>query len=184
VNARRLQFFFAASFFFPVSAIADLSIGQIYPLTFTDVDGNRLSTGDGRVTTVVLTTQSEVDRARAVGERTPDHCLGNPKCQMSTVITFEKKHSRPLRAFLNAMVRRRVEDEAQQLQKRYDRLKVARNARQDVHAVADFNGAIASELGESNDANIFRVFVFGPGGELRQQWSELPAAEELAAALK
>jgi hypothetical protein len=84
VRLRALQFFFSlAFFFFGARALsADLSLGQIYALRFVDVDGNTLLTADGHVTVVVLTTQSNIDQARAVGDRVPGYCLGNPTYRM------------------------------------------------------------------------------------------------------
>lgn len=164
-------------------AIADLSVGQIYGLKFLDVDGNTFSTDDGHVTTVVLTTESDVDRARTIGDRTPDHCLGNPTYRLITVVGFEKKHSKPVRMILTALVRRRLDTEAQRLQQRYDQLKIARNARLDVHAVADFDGEVATQIGSSKGDPMFRLFVFGRNGALLKKWDDIPDADELASVL-
>src|SRR6266852_9188983 len=76
-----------------LSTFGKLSVGRIYPLTFVDVDGNALSTTDGRVTTVVLTTSADVPKAETVGDRTPDYCLGNSNYRMITIVNFEKKRS-------------------------------------------------------------------------------------------
>ena len=167
-----------------MSILAEPTIGQSYSITFTDIDGHTASIADGRFTTVVLTSKANVDKAHEVGDRIPDRCLGNPLYRMITVVAFATNHSRPVRSFLTSMTRRRVEAEAKQLQMRYDKLKIARNARQDVFAVADFDGAIAAQLDSKPGATLFRVFVFGKSGELLKQWSELPPAEDLAAALK
>jgi hypothetical protein len=183
VNVRRLHLFFLVALCFSSPSLADLTVGQVYPLDLVDVDGNKLSTADGHVTTIVLAPQSQVDRAHTVGERVPDHCLGNSVYQMVTVITFEK-HSGPVRAFLTSIVRHRLNSEAQQLQKRYDQLRVGRNARFDVHAVADFDGTVATKLGLSDGAATFRVFIFGQNGELVKKWDDVPDAGQLAAALK
>jgi hypothetical protein len=71
VRIRALQFFFSLAFFFSAARalLAGLSLGQIYALRFVDVDGNTLLTADGHVTVVVLTTQSNIDQARGVGDR-------------------------------------------------------------------------------------------------------------------
>jgi hypothetical protein len=170
--------------FLPVAAKCELSVGQVYPITFVDVDGNTLSTAEGRVTTIVVTPESNVDRARAVGDRIPNLCLANPDYRMITVVAFQKKHSKPVRMVLAALIRRRLDGEAQRLQVRYDQLKIAGNARRDVRAVADFDGTVISQFGLPVAAGNFRVFVFGRNGQLVRQWSELPSSEELAAALK
>jgi len=103
---------------------------------------------------------------------------------MITVLAFEKKHSKPVRMILGSLMRRSVDAEARLLQTRYDRLKIARNARQDVFAVADFDSAVTTQLGSKPDAALFHVFVFGRNGQLLKQWDNVPTTEELAAALK
>jgi hypothetical protein len=172
--------FFASS----MSIFAQLKLGDKYQINFTDADGNALSTADGHVTTVVLTTQAGIDKARAVGDRTPDSYLGNSLYRMITVLVFEKKHSKPVRMILSSLVRHRLDAEGQRLQARYDKLRIARDARRDVFAVADFDGAIVTQLGSQPCAGLFHVFVFGRTGELIKQWNDVPSAEELAAVLK
>jgi hypothetical protein len=185
LKSRALQFFLAtAVVFIPSAAIGDLSVGEIYSLKFLDVDGNTFSTDDGHVTTVILTRESDVDRARIVGDRTPDYCLGNPTYRMITVVGFEKKHTKLVRLILTGTVRHRLDSEAQRLQQRYDQLKIARNARLDVHAVADFDSEVAAQLGSSKGEAVFRVFVFGRDGALLKKWDDIPEAEQLASVLK
>jgi len=167
-----------------MSILADLSVGQNYSISLTDIDGHALSTADGHFTTIVLVSKGNADKAHAVGDRIPDHCLGNPLYRMITLVAFETKHSRPVRAFLSSMIRRRVESEAKQLQSRYDKLNIAQNARQNILVAADFDGAVCDQLGAKPSAALFRVFVFGKSGELLKEWSEVPSAEELTAALK
>ncbi len=174
----------AAVAFVQVAAMADLSLERIYSISFADVDGNAFSTNDGHVTTVVLTRESDIDRARLVGDRTPDYCLGNPNYRMITVVSFEKKHSRPVRAIFRALIRHRLDTEARRLQQRYDQLKIARNARLDVHAVADFDGEVAAQLGSAKGDAGFHVFVLGRNGALLKQWDDIPSADELAVVLK
>jgi hypothetical protein len=167
-----------------MSILAQPTAGENYRINLVDVDGNALSTADGRITTLVLTNQLNIDKARAVGDRIPDFCLGNSNYRMITVLAFEKKHSKPIRMILTSLMRRRLDSEARRLQSRYDQLKIARNARQDVRAVADFDGTISTQLGAPSAAALFRVFVFGRNGELLKQWNDVPKAAELAAALK
>ena len=72
-----------------MSILAQPTAGENYRINFLDVDGNALSTADGRITTVVLVNQSNIDKARAVGDCTPDFCLGNSSYRMITVLAFE-----------------------------------------------------------------------------------------------
>lgn len=172
-------------FLFPVAAAeSDLSVGRVYPITFVDVDGNTFSTADGDVTTVVFAPESMVDRARTVGDRIPKYCLGNPDYRMVTVVGFQKKHVKPVRLLMAALIRRRLDGEGQRLQARYNESKISGNARRDVHAVADFDGSIATQLGLPAGSASFCVVVFGKNGQLLRQWSDTPTPEELAAVLK
>lgn len=176
----------AAALLFSFSALvfADLTVGQNYPLTLPDLAGRNLSTADGHMTTLVLTSKSNVDKAHIVGDHVPDFCLGNPAYQMITVVAFEANHSKPVRAFLTSAVRRRMNSEGKQLQERYDRLKIAQDARREVRVVADFDDAITTQLKTKWSNDLFLVFVFGKNGELLKQWSDVPTAEDLSAALK
>jgi hypothetical protein len=178
--------FFFVNLFVGVVApvLADLSPGQIYALKFVDVDSNELSTADGHVTIVVLTTQSDIDKAQAVGDRVPEYCLGDPLYRMITVVNLQKKRSKPIRMILTALMRRRLDAEAKRLQPRYSAKKISHDPRRDVFAVADFDGGLVSQLGGRFEAGDFRVLVFGRNGELLKQWNDIPSANELAAALR
>ena len=187
VNVRAHQFFFLAqsiSFLLVLPLHAALSPGQIYKLNFADVDGRTLSTSDGHITVVVLTTTADPEKARSVGDRVPDYCLGDPNYRMITVLNFSKKHTGIVRRIATMLVRHRLDEEGKRLQRRYDAKKIARDARDDTFAVADFDGALSSQLGAQPGSLDFRVFVFGRNGELLQQWNDLPSAADLAAVIK
>ena len=186
VTWKALQLFFLVGFIFlgPWPLMADLSLGQIYTLSFRDVDGNTLLTADGHVTVVVFTTQSNIDKARDVGDRVPDYCLGNPTYRMITVLSFKRDHAKPTRAILSALVRHRLNAEARRLQARYKKQNIGRDARGDIFAVADFDGKASAQLGARFESADFRVFVFAGNGELLQQWGDVPSNEELAAVVK
>jgi hypothetical protein len=167
-----------------LSILAEPVVGQTYRFSFGDVDGNELSTADGRFNVIVLSSKANSDKARIVGDRIPDFCLGNANYRMITIVAFETKHSNPVRAVLRAAIRHRLDSEAQRLQKRYQEHQISREARHDVFAVADFDGVIAARLDLKPDVTAFRVFVFGRNGELLKQWSDVPSGDELASALK
>ena len=187
MTPRALQFFFfVGTFILLVTARlhAAFSIGATYPLSFVDIDGNKHSTADGHVTVVVLTTPADREKARAVGDRVPERCLGNPDYRMITVVRFARKHTVVGRRIATAFIRHRISEEAKRLQARYDGKKIARDARKDIFVATDFDGSISSELGEQEGATDFSVFVFGRHGELIARWSGAPSTEQLAAALK
>jgi hypothetical protein len=187
VNVRALQIFLslATAFFLPVTLVrGELSIGTTHSISFVDIDGNKLSTADGHVTIVVLTTSADREEARTVGDHVPDFCLGNPAYRMITVIHFTSRHMAIGRRVATAFIRHRVDEAAKRLQARYDAQKISRDAKSDIFVVTDFDGTIASQLGQSAGATDFCVFVFGQTGELLAQWHNVPSAEELAAVVK
>ncbi len=161
-----------------------LSTGATYSISFVDIDGNKLSTADGHVTIVVLTTAAERPKARTVGDRVPDYCLGSPDYRMITIIHFTGRHLTIGRRIATAFIRRGVREEAKRLQARYHAQKISRDANRDIFVATDFDGALASQLGEPGGVNPFGVFVFGPTGELRAHWHDIPSAEQLAAVVK
>jgi hypothetical protein len=187
VSLRALQFFFLAqnvSLLLALPLHATLSAGQIYSFKFTDVDGHTLSTSDGHVTVVVLTITADSEKARNVGDRVPDYCLGNPDYRMITVLNFKRKHTSVGRMFATMLIRHRLDQEAKRLQSRYEAKKIAHDPRHDVYAIADFDGTVSSQLGAESGSLGFRVFVFDRKGELLQQWNDVPSATELAAVVK
>jgi hypothetical protein len=185
VNRRALQFFFVAAMaLFPPLLSGALSSGTTYSFSFIDIDGNKLSTADGHVTVLVLATTADWEKARAVGERVPDYCLGNPDYRMITVIRFIRKHGPIMRKIAMAVVKHRVTEEAKRLQTRYDTNKIMRDARQDISTVIDFDGTASSQLGGSAQAMNFGVLVFARDGKLLAQWTDVPSAKQLAEVLK
>ncbi|MGZ5522948.1 MAG: hypothetical protein ACXWF1_07405 [Chthoniobacterales bacterium] len=187
VNVRALQIFLLLTTAFFLSATlvrGDLSTGTTHSISFVGLDGTKLSTADGHVTIVVLTTTADREQARTVGDHVPDFCLGNPAYRMITVIHFSRRHMAIGRRMATAFIRHRVGEAAKRLQARYDAQKIARDAKNDIFVVTDFDGTIASQLGQSEGATDFCVFVFGQSGELLAQWHSVPSADELAAAVK
>ena len=184
---RALQFFFfiGTVILFPAANLhGALSIGTTYPLGFVDIDGNKHSTAAGHVTVIVLTTPADREKARTVGDRVPERCLGNPDYRMITVIRFARKHTVVGRKIATTFIRHRVNEEAKRLQARYDVKKIVRDARKDIFVATDFDGSVSSQLGEPKGTTEFCVFVFGRNGELVAQWHGDPSAEQLAVAVK
>jgi len=187
VNERALQFFFFAAIalcFQTVPLLGAVSIGSTYSLSFVDIDGNKLSTADGHVTVLVLATTTDWGKPRAVGERIPDYCLGNPNYRMITIIRFVRKHGTIVSAVARGVVRRRVAEEARRLQTRYNAKNIARDANSDIFVVTDFDGTVSSQLDGGPQGAGFRVLVFGRDGKLLAQWTDVPSAKQLAQLLK
>lgn len=83
---------------------------------------------------------------------------------------------------LSASVRRGADSEAKRLQTRYIAKGLSRDARRDIYAVADFNGQTAAQL-DLQSSPEFRVLILSGDGVLMHNWTNVPSAEELAAAL-
>jgi hypothetical protein len=160
-----------------------LSIGATYSLSFVDIDGNKHSTAEGHVTVIALTIPADREKARSVGDRVPERCLGNPDYRMITIIRFARRHTAVGRRIATAFIRHRVNEEAKRLQARYNGKKIVRDARKDIFVATDFDGSMSSQLGEPQGTD-FSVFVFGRNGELIAQWHGVPTADQLAAAVK
>src|SRR5882724_5699054 len=115
VSLRAVHFLFfviAVSFFSIAPLSGALSNGQRYRINFVDVDGNALSTADGHVTVLVVITPADSEKARAVGDRAPDYCLGNPKYRMITILDFARRHTQIGRKIATIFVRHRLSEEA------------------------------------------------------------------------
>ena len=186
VNVRALQFFFFAALasFLPSLLRGALSNGATYPISFIDIDGNKLSTADGHVTVLVLATIPDREKVRVVGDSVPDYCLGNPDYRMITIIRFTSKHTMIGRKIATALVKRRANEAAKRLQSRYDANKISRDARRDIFIVTDFDGTASSQLDDSAQAASFRVLVFARDGKLLAHWTDVPSAKQLADVLK
>ena len=154
-----------------------------YDLEVIDVDQHLLSTGDGHLTLIVAAKTNQLDKVNMVGDRAPDECLGNPKDQFITLITFEAEPAMPARMIVDSAARHRLDEEGKHLQERYAGKKLDRDARQDCHAVLDFDGKIAARL-DVPASTTFQVIVLSGSGQVLGRWDEIPSAEDLAAAMK
>ena len=157
-------------------------VGKTYGLKLVDVDGRTLSTADRVVTVLVLATRATLDKARQVGDRIPERCLGNPNYRMVTVVQFGKTRTRMMQYLLTASVRHRLDSEAARLQTRYKAKGLSGDPRTDLHAVADFNDEIAAQL-NLQPAPDFQVLIFSRDGALLRDWTTVPGVEDLAAAI-
>jgi hypothetical protein len=99
------------------------------------------------------------------------------------LITFEAEPVTPARMVVDATARHRLDEEGKRLQERYASKKLDRDARQDCHAVLDFDGKIAARL-EVPPSAAFQVIVLSGSGQVLGRWDDLPSAEDLAAAMK
>ena len=184
VFIRPLQYFFLASIFAASPARGtELRPGNVYSLTFTDVDRHQLSTSDGHGTIITVLTRKDEQKAEKVGERVPHVYLGDPKYRLVTLVNFQRGVFPVLQGMINAIIRNRMDAEAKDLQKTYSAKHLTRNPRSDIFVVADFDGKAVSQLGMTPTSSDFVVFVFDGRGRLVRKWNDVPSAEALAAAL-
>ena len=162
---------------------AELRVGNIYRLAFTDVDQHQLSTADGHVTVISVVTRKDEQKAQTVGDSVPHSYYGDPKFRLVTLVNFQQGIFAPLRGMISAMIRHRLDGEAKELQKVYAEKKLTRNPRNDIFVVADFDGKAVSQLGIAPTSGEFAVFVFDGRGRLVRKWNDVPPAGAVAAAL-
>ena len=181
---RPLQYFFLAAILAGTPARADeLRPGNVYSLTFTDVDRQQLSTADGHVTIITVLTRKDEEKAQQVGDRVHHVYLGDPKYRLITMVNFQRGIFPLFQGMINAIIRNRMDAAAKGLQKIYTARHLTRNPRSDIFVVADFDGKAVSQLGIAPSSSEFAVFVFDGQGRLVRRWNDVPSAEALAAAL-
>jgi hypothetical protein len=183
--ARRLQFFSVALLLASVvtGRTDELQPGNIHRLVFQDVDGNTLSTADGHVTIITVTTRQNEKKARAVASQVPSQYIGDPRYRYVTLVNFQRKVGRSLQGLTKVMIRRRLDAEAKGLKEQYLAKKLTRDPRNDVFVVADFDGEGVTQLGLSPDSNDITVFVFNGEGKLIERWIDIPPGDSLPKAI-
>jgi hypothetical protein len=181
---RLLQYFFLVATLTATPAWGqELRPGNVYSLTFTDVDRHQLSTADGHVTIITVLTRKDEEKAEQVGERVPHVYLGDPRYRLITLVNFQRSIFPLFQGMINAIIRNRMDAEAKNLQKTYTARHLTRNPRSDIFVVADYDGKAVSELGINTSSSEFAVFVFDAQGRLVRRWNDAPSAEALAQAL-
>ena len=185
VFARPLQYLFLASILAATPARAiELRPGNVYPLTFTDVDRHQLSTSDGHVTIITVVTRKDEQKAQQVGDRVPHVYLGDPKFRLITLVNFQQNVFPPLSRNGHGdhpkSAGRGSEGAPENL---HGETSHAQSPRSDILVVADFDGKAVSQLGIAPTSSEFAVFVFDGRGRLVRRWNDVPSADALAAAL-
>ena len=183
---RPLQHFLLAALVvaaIPAARATELRLGNAYPLRFTDVDRQQLSTSDGHVTIITVVTRKDEQKAQELGDRVPRVYLGDPKFRLITLVNFQQKMFSPFRGMTMAIIRNRLDAEAKDMQKIYTAKHLTRNPRFDIFVIADFDGKAVSQLGIAPSSSEFAVFVFDGRGRLVRRWNDVPGVDALNAAL-
>ena len=183
--AFRLQCFFVAFLVASVVAVRseELRPGSIHRLVFQDVDGNALSTSDGHVTIINVTTRQKEKEARRVAELVPDRCIGDPKFRYVTLVNFQRKIARPFHGLTRKIIRGRLDQEAEKLMDDYAAKRLTRDPRRDIFVVADFESKASTQLGLSPNSDDLAIFVFDGEGKLVNRWTGLPPGDSLSTAI-
>ena len=158
--------------------------GSNYSLSFNDVDGKQHSTANGHVTVITVVTRRDEVKADTVGERVTHVTLGDPKFALINLVNFQQNILSPLRGMVSVMIRHRLDSEATEIQKKYDKMQIKRKARDDIFVVADFDGKAMTQLGMDPTSSEFAVFIFDGRGRLVRRWSDVPSADAVTQALK
>ena len=153
------------------------------PFVFTDVDGNRISTFDGHVSLVAIVTRTTQNDARTLADRVPRKYYGDPHVRLVTVINFQGRTFSSFHPVAKALIRRRLDAEAERLRPEYAAKHLSRDPRQDLFVVADFDGEATARLGVPAKASGTVILVIDGEGKVMVRWNVLPSAETLAAAL-
>ncbi|MGI8820539.1 MAG: hypothetical protein ACR2ID_06715 [Chthoniobacterales bacterium] len=162
---------------------APLEIGGGYNLSFQDVDGKEIATAAGHVTIITVVTREQEAKAHAVADLVPERYVGDPKYRYVTMVNFEGKLVAPLRGITRAIIRRRLDAEAQELKPQYETKKLKHEPRKDLLVVPDFDGSAVTRLGLPYASGAFTVFVFDGRGKLVARWNEVPPGDALPKAL-
>ncbi|MGI9088428.1 MAG: hypothetical protein ACR2HH_11915 [Chthoniobacterales bacterium] len=183
--ARCLQLFSIAflACLVPRLQAEELKTGSTHAFHFTDVDDNEIATDGGRVTIITVVTRSNEEKAHAVADLVPDKYLGDPKFIYVTLVNFQGKLPGLVHAVTRGVIRGRLDAEAKELKPQYAAKNLTRDPRQDVHVIADFDGAAVEELGLPVNSEEVAVFVFSGKGKLVQRWNGVPPDDSLGKAI-
>jgi hypothetical protein len=157
--------------------------GERFPFTLRDVAGRSVSLADGHVSIVAVVNRANQHDARVTGDRVPRRFYGDERLRMIVIGTLQNKFPHFLDRFILALFRRRGELEAARIQSIYDARGVKRDAGQDVHLVADFDGSEAARFGVTPEDARVHIYLLGRDGHVLQHWTKVPESETLSDAL-
>jgi hypothetical protein len=166
-----------------LAAANPLQTGSTARLLFHDVDGNELSTADGHVTIITVIPRQNEAKAQAVADHVPDRYLGDRRYRYVTMVNFQHKLLPALQGLTKAIIRNRLNAEANRLRPEYNSKRIDHDPRQDIFVVADFDGTAVAQLGLAPEFDGLAVFVFNGHGKLIAHWSEVPSEDMLAKAI-
>lgn len=178
---QRFSFAFLPLFF--VAAASPLQTGSTAQVSFHDVDGTEHSTTSGHVTIITVVTRQNEAKAQAVADHVPDRCIGDRRFVYITLVNFQKKLFPALHGLTRAIIRNRLDAEANRLRPEYTTKHIGHDPRQDIFVVADFDGKAVTQLGLAPESDGVAIFVFNGHGKLVARWSDVPSEDALAKAI-
>lgn len=153
-------------------------VGSTHVLSFSDVDGQEISTADGRVTIITVVTRAHEEDARTVADLVPDRYIGDQKYRYVTMVNFQDKLAGPFQGLTRAVIRNRLNAEAEKLKPQYRERKIGHDPRGDLYVIADFDGSASKRLGLTSAVEP-AVFVFDGAGRLLARWEGIPPGDAL-----
>ena len=158
VSVRALQIFLLLAMTLLLSAMparGELSTGNTYSISFVDIDGQQ--TFYSRRTHDHRRVDDECrSRTGPHGGRPCSRFLSRQSgLQNDYRCSFHRQTPGHGRRMATGFIRHRVREAARRLQTRYDAQKISRDAKSDIFVVTDFDGTIASQLGQSRGSNGF-----------------------------
>ncbi len=181
--ARGLQLIFALALAGGAVRGEALAPGSVASVKFLDVDGIEHATAAGKVTIIAVVTREHEDEAEAVADHVPDKYTGDSNYRYLTLVNFQRKLAGPFRGLTRAIIRQRLNAEARKLAAEYQARKIAHSPREDVIAVADFDGSEVAKLGLAPEDSGLAVFVFDGRGRVVQRWFSVPSEDSLGKAI-
>ncbi len=166
-----------------LAAANPVQTGSTARLVFHDVDGNELSTANGHVTIITVIARQNEAKAQAVADHVPDRYLGDRHYRYVTMVNFQHKLLSALQGLTKAIIRNRLNAEADRLRPEYTSKKIDHDPRQDMFVVADFDGSAVTQLGLTPEFDGLAVFVFNGHGKVIAHWNEVPSEDMLAKAI-
>ncbi len=154
-------------------------VGSTHVLSFSDVDGKEISTADGRVTIITVVTRAHEENARAVADLVPDRYIGDQKYRYVTMVNFQDKLAGPFQGLTRAVIRNRLNAEAEKLKPQYREQKIGHDPRRRSLCDRGFRRQREQTSRPYGAQSRPAVFVFDGAGRLLARWEGIPPGDAL-----
>jgi hypothetical protein len=149
------------------------------PMTVVDADEKRVHLNEpGRVTLVVVCTEDSEGACRKAG-RVVDPVHGRDDFRQVVIVDLRDSLGGFVEGYVTYRMRNDMDVEAKRLAKVYAANGSKRNPREDMSAVADFEGEISDKLGFTEPSKYLRAILFGKDGKEIKRWDRVRNLKEL-----